>query len=832
MSTSSTVKNPGTAANQVPDQAITTDDDERSNLDDKMRHRRNRFQVMQTFWSGIHEDGLEDDKFVAGDQWPEEIKKERQEDRRPVLTYNLMPSFTRQITNRVRQDRPSLKVTPVETNRGADPRMKNMAGTSDYSLADVYSGIIKNVEHVHRADQAYHTATKHAVDHGFGFFTLMPQWSKVDPFVQELIIKRIKNSYSVMLDPDAQEADYRDMQDGFIFSNMRRATFDKKYPGVAPNEFAGVNLGADYDGWYDRDHVRVAQYMYLDWRPDEALMLSNGKVVYLHDVEAVLDELEQETGIHIAKDDAGKEMRKAVKRPVCMWEKLTADQVLEEAELPFGAVPIFPVLGEEVMVEGRTRYESAIRHAKDAQRSYNYWRTAAAETVALAPRAPWILTSKQLEGHEDQYESVNEQNLPYLEYNHQDGVPPPSRVFASGPAAAELPNATQDGIDMQAIIGLHAASLGRDGNEKSGKAPIARQNQGSTATFQFPDNLGRALEQMGRCLVEAIPKQYDTRRIVRIRMPDDSTDFIELNQAVIDGESKQTILVHDIAYGKYDVTLETGPSYATQRQEAADLQLELMKSLGPDVARNIAHLVVRNLGVPGSDEVASILRRMLPDQLKSEEEKLLDLPKGVTKDPESGQLVDENGEPWQPEPTLEQQIAMKQQEIDELAHQAEIEKHQATKAKAAADQAEAEKELAELQQQAGGEANTGEMPPEQLNGMMEQIRQIIEETMEKHSLDPKAHEAMDIEGKIADAMVDALKRVRAYVDRNVPIATEAAAPGAPGSTTPRPADSGGKGGGDTTVVVNNNGPDSLEISPGEGGKTIVKPVYGKGDQED
>ncbi|MGI9251135.1 MAG: portal protein [Pseudohongiellaceae bacterium] len=830
MSTSSSVKNPGTAANQIPDQAITSSDnpDDRTAHDAKMKHRRDRFQTMQTFWSGIHADGLEDDKFVAGEHWPEQIKKERQEDRRPILTYNLMPSFTRQITNRVRQERPSLKVTPVETNRGADPRMGNMAGTADYSLADVYSGIIKNVEHVSRADQAYDTATKHAVDHGFGYFTLMPQWSKIDPFVQELVIRRVKNSYSVMMDPDAQEADYRDMQDAFIFSNMRKATFKAKYGDDAiAADFEGINLGADYQGWYDSDSVRIAQYMYLDWRDDEALMLSNGKVVYYKDVAKVLDDLERETGIHIAVDDSGKDIRKAVKRPICMWEKLTADEILEEVELPFGAVPVFPVLGEEVMVEGRTRYESAIRHAKDAQRSYNYWRTAAAETVALAPRAPWILTSKQLEGHEDQFESVNEQNLPYLEYNHQDGVPPPSRVFAAGPAAAELSNATQDGVDMQAIIGLHDASLGREGNEKSGKAIIARQNQGNTATFQFPDNLGRALEQCGRCLVEAIPKQYDTRRIIRIRLPDDSTDFVEINQSVKDGESGQEILVHDIAYGKYDVTLETGPSYATQRQEAADLQMELMKVLGPEVARNIMHLVVKNLGVPGSDEVAGILRKMLPEALKSEEEKMADLPKGVTKHPESGQLVDENGEPWQPEPTLEQQIAMKQQEIDELEHQAEIEKHQATKAKAQADLKEAELELAKLQQMAGGEANTGEMPAEQMNGMMDQIRQIIEETMQKHVDNPAAHAAMDIEGKLADAMVDVLKRVRNYVDKQV---RDMPAPGAPATTTKDP-ESNGKGGGDTNITIK-QGPDSLEISPGGDGKTIVKPVYNNGDDQE
>ena len=213
----SDVKSPGTGANQIPDSALTTDDSAKR---DEMSQYRDRFQIMQTFWSSIHDTGLKDDKFVAGEHWENQIKKERQEDRRPMLTYNLIPAFNRQITNRVRQERPTLKVTPVEKIRGKEVRIANIAGTKDYSLAEVYAGIFKNIEHVSRADQAYDTAMKHAVDHGFGYFYMIPQWSKIDPFVQELVIHRVKNSYSVMLDPDAQEADYRDMQDAFMFSNI------------------------------------------------------------------------------------------------------------------------------------------------------------------------------------------------------------------------------------------------------------------------------------------------------------------------------------------------------------------------------------------------------------------------------------------------------------------------------------------------------------------------------------------------------------------------------------------------------------------------------------
>ncbi len=762
-----------------------------------LRRMLDRFTYHEKFWSTIHATGLEDDKFIAGEQWPQRIKQEREEDGRPCLVFNLLPAFVRQITNKVRQERPSIKVLPVESGFGQSPQIQNVQGTKDYAISDVLGGIIKNIEHQSRAEHAYDTALKHAADHGFGWFYLMNEWSRTDPFVQDLRIHRVKNAYSVMLDPDAQEADFRDAQDGFMFTNMKRSTFRLKYPDVAETEFAGVMNGASYEGWFDPENIRIAQYFWIDYKDDYVLQLNNGKIVFESDVEDVLDELRRDEGIFVAKDDDGQRMRKATKRPVCMWQKMTANEILEgPLRLPFSAIPIFPVFGEEVMVDGRVRYESAIRHAKDAQRSYNYWRTAAAETVALAPRAPWVATERQVSGYEDLYESSNRKNIPVVFYNHQDGQnppPPPQRQFPSAVAAAELQNATADASDMQTIIGLHEASLGAESNEKSGKAIKARQSQGFTATFQFPDNLNRAQEQCGRLMVEAFPVLMDTQRIVRIRLPDDTEDFVEINQSIKDEETGKTILVHDIAYGKYDVIIDTGPSYATQREEAAELQMELLKVLGPDMARNIVHLIVKNLGTPGSDEVAAVLRKMLPDALKTEDEKLADLPKGVTKD-ENGQLM-KDGEPWQPPPTLEQQLQEKAQEIEELKHQSEIEKHKATQSKARADEKEAEAELAKAElEMAQLRAQPGADQAQANVDMMGEIERIIQEAMQAHQDDPNAHKEATAE-QIAQAVVEALRRTKAYVDRKVP---------APDNT----AEMSGETGGDAGSPAAGDGPAS------------------------
>ena len=192
-------------ANSIPDRAINRDEDGGPDDDDDLLRRvRLRFMIHETFWSRIHVDALDDDKFIAGEQWPAKIKDERTEKGRPMLVYNLLPAYNRQIVNKVRQERPQIKVLPVESGSGQSPQIANVQKTTDYSLADVYGGIIKNIEHQSRADHAYDTALKHAVDHGFGWFYLTNQWSRWNPFVQDLRIRRVKNSYSVYTNPGAR----------------------------------------------------------------------------------------------------------------------------------------------------------------------------------------------------------------------------------------------------------------------------------------------------------------------------------------------------------------------------------------------------------------------------------------------------------------------------------------------------------------------------------------------------------------------------------------------------------------------------------------------------
>lgn len=748
--------------NYVPPPDETTDDVRRKAVWE-------RYSRVNTYWSPIFDKMQQDDQFVAGEQWDSITKKEREREGRPCLTYNLLPAFTRQIVNRIRQDRPQLRVKPVESDRHQTPDIKNVQGTQDYTLADVYNGILRNIEHLSRADQAYDTAATHCVWHGYGVFIGNNRPSASDPFVQDLVIERVRDPYTVLLDPGAQAADFSDAQDAFMYENMTQDAFRLKYPEATSLTLSTGVSSTLYADFYDRAGVTVITYYWVDHVEDEVIKMSNGKVHYMSDVEDVLDEMAELKGVYPMRDQRGKVMRKATRRPVVMWQKMTASEMLTEpTETPFRMIPIFPVLGDELLVNGRVEYSSAVRDAKDAQKSYNYWRTAATETIALAPKAPFIVTEDQIRGRQRQWSQANKSAVPYLAYNFVEGQPVPTRAAPPQPAAAELAQAASDAQDMQAIIGLHEADLGAESNERSGRAIQARQRQGAIGTFTYPANLGRAMEAMGRCFLDAIPVVYDSQRVVRVRLPDDTEDFVEINQVTVDRTTGKERITHDLGYGRYDCVIDTGPSYQTLREESIDAMLELLKVLPPEVVPAVVHLMVKEMGFPGSDKVAIVLRKMLPDNLKSEDDRAADLPKGV-KFNEEGQPVWEAGpnagQPYQPPLTPEQQVQQTMNQIEQQKLLMEGTKAEADQALARAKIAEAEakqaKAAAELAAVQAGPVEEREPGPS-----VGDLRQMVMELLEEHREDPQAHKDV-IDEEMADTLADLLPRIRRLVEKAV-----------------------------------------------------------------
>lgn len=580
--------------------------DKEDQKEKKIRVARERFKLAEEAESEIRQVALADLEFRAGEQWPEDMKNNRKLENRPCLTINRMPQFVRQITNDQRQNRSSIKVSPVDDQ-------------ADVETAKIFQGLIKHIENHSNADIAYETAFDGAVTKGFGFFRVITKYADPLSFEQEILIKRIRNSFSVYLDPASKEPDGSDANWGFVFEDIPREDFDAEYGETELSKSEDWrSVGDQAPGWISESTVRVAEYFYKEFKTVDVVQLSNGQSIEKTKLPAELPE-----GITIDRE------RKSVV-PVIHWCKLNGIEILSETIWPGKWIPIIPVVGDELDVNGKIIREGVIRHAKDSQQMYNYMASTEAEVIALSPKAPYIVAEGQIpKEYEHQWKTANIKTHAYLTYKpttHNGSLAgAPQRNTYEAPVQAITSARMQASEDIKATTGIYDSAMGARSNETSGVAIRGRQQQAQTSNFHFTDNLNRAKQHCGRILVDLIPHIYDTPRTARIIGEEGQEEIIKLNEIFkYKGEERS----FDLGIGKYDVVMETGPAFATKRQEAAAAMMDMTK-MNPKVLDIVGDLMFKNMDWPGHNEMSERWKKQMPPGLIDDPNKQKPLPPEV-----------------------------------------------------------------------------------------------------------------------------------------------------------------------------------------------------------
>ena len=560
---------------------------------------------------------LDDIKFARlGEQWPDAVKRQRELDGRPCLTINRLPAMVRSVLNDARQNKPSIKVHPVDSGAKRE-------------TAEILNGLIRNIEYTSSADVAYDTALDHAVTGGFGYFRIVTDYTCDDEFEQDILIERIANPLTVYGDENSTCADSSDWNKAFTTDLYTEDAFDKRWKGAAKS-----NWEVDYkdmpNGWRDGELIRVAEWWKREEVPAKLLKLSDGMVLYQAEYLKIKDLLDtQGIGVVGERDTRTYKVTQRI---------MTGAEVLETNDWAGKYIPIIPVYGDEVNVEGKRHWISLVRWAKDPQQMFNYWRTASTELVALAPKTPFIGPKGAFNTDQAKWATANVVSHPYIEF---DGSQPPQRQPFAGPPAGALQEALNASDDMKSVMGIYDAALGARSNETSGRAILQRQRESDTATFNYIDNLSRAIKHAGRVIVDLIPKVYSAPRIIRVIHEDGTNESVPINKPFIPdqqkspesqqyqaGKEQETVdgltKIYDVTTGKYDVTCEVGPSFSTKREEAAAQMLELGKMF-PPMMQVAGDLLVKNLDWPGADDIADRLKAMLPPQLQGKSPQVMQL---------------------------------------------------------------------------------------------------------------------------------------------------------------------------------------------------------------
>lgn len=584
---------------------------------------RHRMTLAIAAYSDSREDELDDLRFYAASpdnswQWPADVLATRGAvqgqtiNARPCLTINKLPQHVRQVTNDQRQNRPSGKVIPADDK-------------ADVEVAEIFNGIVRHIEYISDADVAYDTACENQVAYGEGYIRLLTEYCNDQSFDQDIKIGRIRNSFSVFMDPSIQDPCGSDAQWCFITEDVMKEDYERMFPNAQPiSSLQDEGVGnASSSQWVNEDTIRIAEYFYIE-HEKQTLNLYYGNVSATKGSPE--DQQMMMNGMKPIKT-------RIVDVKRVKWCKINGFEILESNDWAGKWIPVVRIVGNEFEVDGQLYVSGLVRNAKDAQRMYNYWVSQEAEMLALAPKAPFIGYGGQFEGYEQQWKTANTTNWPYLEVNPDvtDGaggtLPLPQRAQPPMASTGLLQAKAGASDDIKSTTGQYDSSLGQTSNERSGKAILAREKQGDTGTYHYVDNLARGVRHITRQIIDMVPKIYDTERVARIIGEDGETDQAKIDpnqpmpvKKIIDQDGVQIDKIYNPSVGTYDVMVTTGPSYMTKRQEALESMGQLLQG-NPQLWAVAGDLFIKNMDWPGAQEMAKRFAKTIDPKLMEDSDK-------------------------------------------------------------------------------------------------------------------------------------------------------------------------------------------------------------------
>lgn len=621
------------------------------NLSDLIERAKKGYEEADSHWSSIYEAGKEDLYFLSdseGAQWDQKSFEARKRRNKPALQIDQLTQFVNQVSNDIRMNTPSINVIPH-------------SGGADIETAEIFQGKIRDIEQSSNGDDAYDYAVNSAIKGSIGFLRVDHRYKDDESFAQELYIERVVNPFSVMIDPASVAPDGSDAKCGWVLDEISKEEFEKKYKGFAPVSFQTKSSIGD-----DKEKITLCEYFEIEEELINIAKLEDGSVV------------------EVAEGEKYSEVREVVRSVVKRYH-LSGEDVLKETTFPGKYIPLVPVYGEEAWRDGKRCLHSLIRKAKDPQRRYNFWASTEAELLMKSPKATVIAVGGTTEAYAEDY--IDPDNAIVLRYDQTDarGNPAPAPQINPGPQIPSgIVNAMQRASeDIKSTLGLYNAFIGQRSNETSGVAIKQRKMEGDRAVYHFGDNLVRSITHVGRILVSAIPVIHSEQEIIRIVGKEESSEEVGINGALVEGQERSFFL----SQGKYNVSVTTGASYATMREEAAEFFQQVIQSQ-PQLIEVAGDLMFKFMDFPGAQALSERMKKLVPPHLLEEE----------AEDPAVMALKQENEQLKQSFQAIGAEMQAVKQQLDNKQGELQI-KSMDSQLKAEAEKAKAELEVMKLQLQ-------------------------------------------------------------------------------------------------------------------------------------
>lgn len=507
------------------------------------------------------------------DQWDPQLKMQREAAGRPAMAFPRCHTFVQQVANEARQNKPQIKFAP---------RLD-----ADKDTAEIYEGLARFIQYDSEAQLAYDTAIECSASGSFGYYRFLTDYCDDDEESEDQELKVVPvldplTIYGVLVPSCFRQKP----RFAFVVSEMSKEEFTATYPGSEIASLPWADAEKQGNGWIGSETVRIAEYWYVE--------------------------------------ESKREGKRRPKTTV-KFCKINGVEVLPDTETEWAgsSIPIVPVLGKLSIIEGKPRLFSVVTPQRDAQKLINYGKTRMAESISTSPISPFMVVEGQISGYEQQWESLNTVQRPFLTYKAVDvfgkPAPAPQRQTFEPPIQSLSAFIAQEIDDMKATTGIFDASLGNQGNEISGQAIQRRQQQSNLTTMHFMDNLIRSFRQGGEIIAELIPKIYDTEREIQILGIDEKPKLVLINQEHADEAGKTHN--YDMTKGKYALVVTSGKAFDSKRSETFDTMQQVLATQ-PNLMNIIGDIFFRNSDLAGSDQLAERFQKMLPPQLQENDSPL------------------------------------------------------------------------------------------------------------------------------------------------------------------------------------------------------------------
>ena len=534
-------------------------------------------------------------QFLSLQQWDEGSREEREQSKppRPIVTADRLTAFWNQVVNEIRKAQPAPNVAP--RGNGASKQ-----------TAEVYEGKIRSILYDSDSQLAIGEAAKYAVGCSVGAFILEPEIVDEDTGQQELRINPIYDPSTLYWDPFAMRPDKADARWLIQTEIISRIEYRERWPDKleAHSDFETRDVTKEWmDPRGDGEACMIAAY----WTVEK---VGSDAIAYGEDLDEdafAEGKFNDWVGLFAKKKKRQDNGWRVVKRLI------DGAQLLEEPEVrPGKYIPVFVVEGNSVIVDGKRYVSSLIRGARDSQREYNWEATKKIEMLANRSNAPYLVTPKQIQNHESQWQEAANRNATYLLVNPDPEMPGwPQRNDVAAPIEAIAASQQMTAQEIKDIIGLQDPNLGRaQYANQSGAAVDSLREEGNTATFHFTDNLARTLKHLGRVMVTWLPYYYDLEHEMLLLKADMTEETVNVNSPQpVQGPNGQ-MYHHDLTKGNYECVIDVATDYNTARKQDAAMYQNIIGA-NPEAFWVIGDLAIRYRDSPGADEAADRVKRAI-----------------------------------------------------------------------------------------------------------------------------------------------------------------------------------------------------------------------------